>query len=115
MENITLEAKVIEIVNKHRFTVSEAQKKGNKYSVMFSLPLSKDKTWDITVSFDGTSAGLVKSMRKKLDSFPSNSNKYEKFIDLYWDLWEVFREDEDEDECTPVEMLTVDNIFSNLF
>ena len=113
MENITLAAEVIKIANKHRFAVSDVQKKGTKYSVTFSLPLSKDKTWDVAISFDGTSEGLVRSMRTKLDSFPSNNNKYEKFIDLYWDLWEVFGEDED--EGTPVEMLTVDNIFSNLF
>ncbi len=113
MENITLAAEVLEIVKEHRFTVSGVQKKGNKYSVTFSLPLGKDKNWDVAVSFDGTSAGLVKAMRTKLDSFPSNSNKYEKFIDLYWDLWEVFGEDED--EGTPMQMLTVDNIFSDLF
>lgn len=113
MENITLAAETLEIIKEHRFTVSEIQKKGSKYSVTFSLPVSKDKNWDVAVSFDGTTEGLIKSMRAKLDSFPSNSGKYEKFIDLYWDLWEAFGEDED--EGTPMQMLTVDNIFSDLF
>lgn len=113
MENIILAAKALEIIKKHGFTISEVQKKGSKYSVIFSLPVSKDKNWNVAVSFDGTSTGLVKAMRTKLDSFPSNSNKYEKFIDLYWDLWEAFGEDED--EGTSMQMLTVDNIFSDLF
>ena len=107
-----METRVIEIVKKHRFTVSDIQKKGAKYSVAFSLPINKDKTWDVTVSFDGTPEGLVKSMRAKLDSFPSNNGKYERFIDLYWDLWEVFGEDEDND--IPVGMLSFDNIQSML-
>ena len=113
MENITLATEVIAIAKKHRFTVSEVQKKGAKYSVVFSLPISKEKTWDVAVSFDGTSEGLVKSMRTKLDSFPSNSGKYERFIDLYWDLWEVFGEDDDEEDI-PVGMLSFDNILSML-
>ena len=112
MENITLATEIIEIAKKHRFTASDVQKKGTKYSVVFSLQVSKDKTWDVAVSFDGTSEGLVKSMRKKLDSFPSNNGKYEKFIDLYWDLWEVFGEDDD--EGIPVGMLSFDNIKSML-
>ena len=112
MENITLAAEIIEIAKKHRFTVSDIQKKGTKYSVIFSLPVSKDKNWDVVVSFDGTPEGLVKSMRTKLDSFPTNNGKYEKFIDLYWDLWEVFGEDEDDD--IPVGMLSFDNIQSML-
>ncbi len=112
MENVTLVAEVIETAKKHRFNVSEVQKKGDKYFVVFSLPLGKDKSWDVTVSFDGTSAGLVKAMRAKLDSFPSNNHKYEKFIDLYWDLWEIFGEDDDED--IPVGMLSFDNILSML-
>ena len=112
MENITLATEVIEIAKKHRFTVSDIQKKGTKYSVVFSLQVSKDKTWNVAVSFDGTSEGLVKSMRKKLDSFPNHNGKYEKFIDLYWDLWEVFGEDDDED--IPVGMLSFDNIQSML-
>ena len=108
-----MNAKVIEIAKKHRFAVSDVQRKSAKYSVVFSLPVSKDKNWDVTVSFDGTPEGLVKSMRTKLDSFPSNSGKYERFIDLYWDLWEVFGEDDDE-EGIPVGMLSFDNILSML-
>ena len=107
-----MNAKVIEIAKKHRFTVSDVQRKSAKYSVVFSLLVSKDKNWDVTVSFDGTPEGLVKSMRTKLDSFPSNRGKYERFIDLYWDLWEVFGEDDE--EGIPVGMLSFDNIQSML-
>lgn len=113
MENITLAAKFLEIVNEHGFSVSNVQRKGNGYVVVFSLPVGKDNNWEVAISFDGTSAGLVKAMRTKLDSFPSRAIKYEKFIDLYWDLWEVFGDDTD--TGTPVEMLTADNIFANLF
>ena len=87
--------KVIEIANKHKFEMSEVRKKGTKNVVVFTLTVGKDKYWAVPISFNGTPEGLVKSMRTKLGSFPNNSGKYEKFIDFYWDLWEVFGEDED--------------------
>lgn len=89
--------KIIEIAKKHKFEMSEVRKKGTKNVVVFTLTVGKDKYWAVPISFNGTPEGLVKSMRTKLDSFPSNSGKYEKFIDLYWDLWEAFGEDEDDE------------------
>jgi hypothetical protein len=86
--------KIIEIANKHKFEMSEVRKKGTKNVVVFTLTVGKDKYWAVPISFDGTPEGLVRSMNAKLDSFPSNSDKYEKFIDLYWDLWEIYGEDE---------------------
>lgn len=86
--------KIIEIANKHKFEMSEVRKKGTKNVVVFTLTVGKDKYWAVPISFDGTPEGLVKSMNAKLDSFPSNSGKYEKFIDFYWDLWEIYGEDE---------------------
>ena len=85
---------VIEIAKKHNFEMSEIRKKGTKHVVVFTLTVGKDKYWAVPISFNGTPEGLVKSMNAKLDSFPSNSGKYEKFIDLYWDLWEIYGEDE---------------------
>ena len=75
--------KVLEIVNKHKFEMSEVRKKGTKNVVVFTLTTGKNKYWAVPISFDGTPEGLVKVMRTKLDSFPSNNGKYEKFIDLY--------------------------------
>lgn len=85
---------VIEIAKKHNFEMSEVRKKGTKHVVVFTLTVGKDKYWAVPISFNGTPVGLIKSMNAKLDSFPSNSGNYEKFIDLYWDLWEVYGVDE---------------------
>ena len=105
--------KVIEIAKKHKFEMSEIRKKGTKNVVVFTLTTGKDKYWAVPVSFNGTPEGLVKVMRTKLDNFPNNNGKYEKFIDLYWDLWEVFGEDE-EDKATVVGMSSFADILSML-
>lgn len=105
--------KVLEIVNKHKFEMSEVRKKGTKNVVVFTLTTGKNKYWAVPISFDGTPEGLVKVMRTKLDSFPSNNGKYEKFIDLYWDLWEVYGEDE-EDEPVAVGVLSFTDILFRL-
>ena len=105
--------KIIEIAKKHKFEMSEVRKKGTKNVVVFTLTVGKDKHWAVLISFNGTPEGLVKSMRTKLDSFPSNSGKYEKFINLYWDLWEVFGEDED-DEPVAMTMASFAGILSML-
>ena len=101
---------VIEIAKKHNFEMSEIRKKGTKHVVVFTLTVGKDKYWAVPISFNGTPEGLVKSMNAKLDSFPSNSGKYEKFIDLYWDLWEIYGED----ELAPLTTTTVVDILAML-
>lgn len=106
--------KVIEIAKKHKFEMSEVRKKGTKNVVVFTLTVSKNKYWTVPIYFNGTPEGLVKSMKTKLDSFPTNNGKYEKFSDLYWDLWEIYGEEENE---TPVAMSMgsfVDIILSTL-
>ena len=101
---------VIEIAKKHNFEMSEIRKKGTKHVVVFTLTVGKDKYWAVPISFNGTLEGLIKSMNAKLDSFPSNSGKYEKFIDLYWDLWEIYGED----ELAPLTTTTVVDILAML-
>ena len=101
---------VIEIAKKHNFEMSEIRKKDTKHVVVFTLTVGKDKYWAVPISFNGTPEGLVKSMNAKLDSFPSNSGKYEKFIDLYWDLWEIYGED----ELAPLTTTTVVDILAML-
>lgn len=103
--------KVLEIVNKHKFEMSEVSTKGTKSNVVFTLTTGKNKYWTVPISFDGTPKGLVKVMRTKLDSFPTHNGKYEQFIDLYWDLWEVYGEDEDE-ESVPMSELSFTDILS---
>ena len=105
--------KVIEIAKKHNFEMSEVSEKDTKNVVVFTLAASKDKHWAVPISFNGTPEDLVKVMRTKLDSFPDNNGEYKKFIDLYWDLWEVFGEEE-EDEPVAVEVLSFTDILSML-